>query len=137
MAGPSPVWKADGSPESRDYCVHPKEPINQSGLTTESDSLCVFSSINKERRVSATLLERVCVLYSCMGLPVLMEDKCLILLFFPLSSAKLKHDAFVTADTAERLLRRLRLFHHQLHDHAYKKYKKKQNKKKNDLLIHF
>lgn len=59
MAGPSSVWKAEASPESRDYCVQPEEPINQSGLTTASDSLWFFSSSNKERRFSWKLLERV------------------------------------------------------------------------------
>lgn len=42
----------------------------------------------------------------------------------------IKHDAFVTADAAERLLRRLRLLYHQLHAHTFKDEKK-------DSLIHF
>lgn len=85
MAGPSPVWKADGSPESRDYCVQPKEPINQSGLTTASDSLCIFSSINKERRVSAKLLE--CVFsHKKTYNPVPKILKCAVFVHWPSSA---------------------------------------------------
>lgn len=51
VAGPSPVWKAYCSPESEDYCVQEKEPINQFGLTTAFHSL-PFSSINNERNIS-------------------------------------------------------------------------------------
>lgn len=50
MAGPSPVWESVWSPESEDNRVQPKEPINQSGLTTTFHRP-LFHSINKKRNI--------------------------------------------------------------------------------------